>query len=376
MWAVPMGASADRVLPCIHGGGFVGGSIYTHRKMFGHLAKATGPRALLVSYPLLPEGAYPVPVGEVTTAYRWLLDQGIEAGHIAFAGDSVGGWLALTVQLRAREQGLPLPAAAMLISPWTDLAVSGESYETNRDKDPFFQREVVLGLAHGFLGGRVDPHDPVRHGDEGHGDEGMAMTGRSSEFAELTEPFRRELLAHCYRMLGSADEAEDLVQETYLRAWRSYGTFEGRSSLRAWLYRIATNACLTALEQRGRRALPSGLGAPADDPDSPPGPAESGVAWLEPIPDALVIPEADPAAIVTARESLRLALIASMQHLLPRQRPCSCSVRSSAPRPWRPRGREAARPRGREAARPRGREAARRTYRTVSVVDLRFAVVL
>ncbi len=147
------------------------------------------------------------------------------------------------------------------------------------------------------------------------------MTDRSAEFAERAEPFRRELLAHCYRMLGSADEAEDLVQETYLRAWRGYGDFEGRASVRVWLYRIATNACLTALEQRGRRALPSGLGAPADDPDAPPGSAEPGVPWLEPIPDARVLPDtADPAAIVTAREGLRLALIASLQYLPPRQR--------------------------------------------------------
>jgi RNA polymerase sigma-70 factor (ECF subfamily) len=122
-------------------------------------------------------------------------------------------------------------------------------------------------------------------------------------------------------MLGSADEAEDLVQETYLRAWRAYGMFEGRPSLRVWLYRIATNACLTALEQRGRRVLPSGLGGPSDDPGTPPGPVEPGLAWVQPIPDTLVTPSSqDPAAIVAARESLRLALIASLQHLLPRQR--------------------------------------------------------
>ena len=147
-----------------------------------------------------------------------------------------------------------------------------------------------------------------------------AATG-AGEFASETEPFRRELLAHCYRMIGSLDEAEDLVQETFLRAWRSYGTFEGRSSLRSWLYRIATNACLTALEQRGRRALPSGLGAPADDPDAPVSPAGPGVSWLEPIPDARVVPDAaDPAEVVLAGEGLRLALIASLQYLAPRQR--------------------------------------------------------
>jgi RNA polymerase sigma-70 factor, ECF subfamily len=149
----------------------------------------------------------------------------------------------------------------------------------------------------------------------------MMTTERSDEFVASTEPFRRELLAHCYRMLASADEAEDLVQETYLRAWRSYGTFEGRSSVRTWLYRIATNACLTALQQQGRRALPSGLGDPAEDPDAPPGQAAPGTAWLEPIPDALVTPESeDPAAIVTAREWLRLAVIASLQYLPARQR--------------------------------------------------------
>src|SRR6201981_1878033 len=96
-----------------------------------------------------------------------------------------------------------------------------------------------------------------------------------------TSRFRGELLAHCYRMLGSAEEAEDLVQETYLRAWRSYAGFEGRASVRTWLYRIATNVCLTALERRSRRPLPSGLGGPAEDAATPGG-AGAAVAWLQP----------------------------------------------------------------------------------------------
>ncbi len=147
------------------------------------------------------------------------------------------------------------------------------------------------------------------------------MTAKHGEFVRATEPFRGELLAHCYRMLGSVDEAEDLVQETYLRAWRSYGAFEGRSSVRVWLYRIATNACLTAVERRARRALPSGLGAPSEDPDSLPVLAGPDMAWLQPIPDALVAPDSDdPAVVVALRASLRVALIASLQHLPPRQR--------------------------------------------------------
>ena len=138
-------------------------------------------------------------------------------------------------------------------------------------------------------------------------------------FLEETGPYRRELLAHCYRMLGSVHEAEDLVQETYLRAWRSYHGFEGRSSLRTWLYRIATNVCLTALDSRGRRPLPTGLGGPASDPSDPLETAE--ILWLEPVPDALVGGDPnDPATVVTARSTVRLALIAALQHLPPRQR--------------------------------------------------------
>lgn len=140
-------------------------------------------------------------------------------------------------------------------------------------------------------------------------------------FVEATEPFRRELMAHCYRMLGSFHDAEDLVQETYMRAARSYGQFENRSSVRTWLYRIATNACLSALSHHSRRYLPSGLRGPEPDPKAFPEAAVSGDTWLEPVPDARVSPHSmDPADVIANRESLRLALIASLQYLQGRQR--------------------------------------------------------
>ena len=120
----------------------------------------------------------------------------------------------------------------------------------------------------------------------------------NAEFAALTEPFRAELRAHCYRMLGSVHDAEDVVQETYLRAWRAIDRFEGRSSVRRWLYAIATRACLTALETRARRPLPSGLGGPSDDHRVEVAAAEPSVSWLQPAPDALV---GDPAEVVTGR---------------------------------------------------------------------------
>jgi RNA polymerase sigma-70 factor, ECF subfamily len=139
------------------------------------------------------------------------------------------------------------------------------------------------------------------------------------EFTALDE-FRAELLVHCYRMLGSAEEAEDVVQETYLRAWRSYAGFEGRSSARTWLYRIATNACLTAIERCGRRPLPSGPGGPSDDSVAPePGPPE--MPWLRPLPDALLAAEhRDPAAVTASRAGVRLAMVAALQYLPARQR--------------------------------------------------------
>ncbi len=134
----------------------------------------------------------------------------------------------------------------------------------------------------------------------------------TAEFSERAGVFRRELLAFCYRMLGSADDAEDVVQETYLSAWRSYDTFEGRSSLRTWLYRIAARACLKALEGARRRPLPSGIAGPSSDADAAVA-RDTEVTWLQPFPS-------DPAGIVETRATMRLALVAAFQRLPPRQR--------------------------------------------------------
>lgn len=144
------------------------------------------------------------------------------------------------------------------------------------------------------------------------------MSSKPAAFEQRTVPFRSELMAYCYRMLGSAQDAEDLVQDVYLRAWRSRKQYdERRASLRTWLYRIATNVCLSALESRARRPLPSGFVAPRE-PDAP---FVMGVdvSWLEPLPDAM-LGLADPAATVVDRASLRLAFSAALQHLSARQR--------------------------------------------------------
>ncbi len=161
LWAVPHGVPHDGpALLCFHGGGYVGGSMFTHRKMFAHLATAIGARALVIDYTLLPQGgAFPRPAVEGVTAYRWLLDQGIPARRIAFAGDSAGGHLTMIVQLRARGEGLPLPAATMLISPWIDLAGTGGSLDYNDGKDAIFNKQWILAMAAGFLNG-TDPRAP------------------------------------------------------------------------------------------------------------------------------------------------------------------------------------------------------------------------
>ena len=138
------------------------------------------------------------------------------------------------------------------------------------------------------------------------------------DFSAHAEPYRRELLAHCYRMTGSLHDAEDLVQETFLRAWKAYDRFEGKSSIRTWLHRIATNTCLSALESRQRRPLPTGLGNSSSDPAAELVERRE-VPWLEPWADLTDEP-ADPSVIVGSRESVRLAFVAALQHLSARQR--------------------------------------------------------
>lgn len=159
-------------------------------------------------------------------------------------------------------------------------------------------------------------------------------TPASADFAQRTSPFRRELLAHCYRMLGSLHDAEDLVQETMLRAWRSYADFdEDRASLRTWLHRIATNACLNALDSRSRRPLPSDLSDPSALTEAPKHPVgrQPEIPWLQPFPDALLgdgpaaagtaaATTADPAAVVASRDTIRLAFVAALQYLPAKQR--------------------------------------------------------
>jgi epsilon-lactone hydrolase len=161
LWAVPKGCAEDRVLLCLHGGGYVTASMYTHRKVYGHLAKVIGCRALILHYRRAPEHVHPAPVDDAFAAYRWLLDQGIAPSHIVLTGDSAGGALAVTTLLRARERSLPMPAATMPLSPWVDLEITGETLVSNREKDAIVQKEVVEVMAATFLGEGGNRKDPL-----------------------------------------------------------------------------------------------------------------------------------------------------------------------------------------------------------------------
>jgi RNA polymerase sigma-70 factor (ECF subfamily) len=164
--------------------------------------------------------------------------------------------------------------------------------------------------------------EPTRSGAEEGAVVAAARAGDESAFAGLAERYRPELQVHCYRMLGSFEDSEDLVQETFLRAWRKRKSFQGRSTFRAWLYAIATNACLDALGRNPRRALPRQVAPETDLSPALVPPAE--IPWLQPYPDRLLdgvaASDAEPDAAVVARETIELAFLAAIQHLPPKQR--------------------------------------------------------
>jgi epsilon-lactone hydrolase len=161
-WIVPADAPRDKAILYFHGGGFRLGSIASHRDLIARLAEASGCRVLAINYRLAPEHRFPAALEDALAAYAWLREQGFAAQDIALAGDSAGGNLVLTTMLSLRDRGEALPAAAALMSPWTDLAATGESFQSRATADPIHQRSMIVALAKGYLGeGGGDPLNPL-----------------------------------------------------------------------------------------------------------------------------------------------------------------------------------------------------------------------
>lgn len=160
-WIFPANAPEDKAILFFHGGGFRIGSVASHRDLIAQIALASGCRVLAINYRLAPEHRFPAALDDAIAAYGWLLDRGLKPGNIAFAGDSAGGNLALAAMLALRERSLPLPVAAVLMSPWTDLAATGASYVSRAEADPIHQRPMILALAKNYLGGQGNPRDPL-----------------------------------------------------------------------------------------------------------------------------------------------------------------------------------------------------------------------
>ncbi|WP_324741384.1 alpha/beta hydrolase [Tsuneonella sp. CC-YZS046] len=162
LWAVPAGAVPDRVLLCFHGGGYALGSIHSHRKLYGHFARAFGCRALIIDYRRAPEHVFPAQVEDTVLAYRWLIEgQGFAPEHVLLVGDSAGGALCISTLLLVRDRGLPLPAGAIPMAPYLDTEAKGGSYVSNAELDRLGSREATLAFIPVFLGPEGDPHDPL-----------------------------------------------------------------------------------------------------------------------------------------------------------------------------------------------------------------------
>ena len=154
-------APQDKAILYFHGGGFRLGSVSSHRELIARISEACDCRVLAINYRLAPEYRFPAPLEDALAAYGWMLDQGLRPENIAFAGDSAGGNLVLTTMLGLHDRGLPLPAAGVLMSPWTDLAATGETYVSRADADPIHQRPMIAALAKNYLGEGGDPRDPL-----------------------------------------------------------------------------------------------------------------------------------------------------------------------------------------------------------------------
>jgi len=229
MWAVPKKCKEDRVILCLHGGGFFSGSMYTHRKLFAHFAKDIGCRALILQYRYSPEHPYPAQLEDSISAYKWLLDQGIKPEHIAFAGDSAGGNLCITTMLLARDRKLPLPAAVMPISPWYDMEVILDSLVYNNGKDLLFTKEWIKAIANMYLGEKGNPRDPYANplyadlrglppiyiqvgGDELLLDDSVALASRAKEAGVDVRVDIYQGMQHTFQMaVGRAPESNDAV---------------------------------------------------------------------------------------------------------------------------------------------------------------------
>lgn len=231
MWAEPKASAQDRVLLAIHGGGYLAGSMYSHRKLFSHMAKAIGCRALILDYGLAPEHPFPAGLEDVLSAYRWLLDQGIDPKNIILTGDSAGGGLVLAVQFRIREKGMSQPCASVLLSAWTDLEGAGRSVTANAQSDRLVTTHVMESNRTTYLSGGGNPSDPHAspiHGDfsglppmyfQVGGDELILDDSRLA--AELAEQAGVEVkidvypgMQHVFQFLvGNAPEADNAIGE-------------------------------------------------------------------------------------------------------------------------------------------------------------------
>jgi acetyl esterase/lipase len=236
MWVSPKAATVGKVLLCAHGGGYVAGSMYTHRKLHGHIAKAVGCRALSVNYRLAPEFTHPASVDDMVRVYRWLVShEGIDPNDIAILGDSAGGSLALTTVAALKRLSVPLPAAIVSMSPWAGSDTSGDSYEFNAANDVLVTRGMSVAIGKLFLGAGGDPQDPLANplridyagfpplyiqvgsyeavlSDSTR----IAAAAKAAGVAVRIDEFPE--MQHCFELLaGSAPEADEAVRR--IAAW-------------------------------------------------------------------------------------------------------------------------------------------------------------